>query len=247
MSLFARNIANQLVKKHSQCFIRHLSKTPHILSSKTYDHKSHQSENYSEWLKKSLVISLGLCAGIVSYFNNYLSSAFPKVQAATISASTSTSTANASTPASRRAQFNFLADVVEIAAKSLVFIEIQDIRRMDYFSGKPAAVSNGSGFIVDSDGLILTNAHVVVNKPRTVVSVKLNDGRIFMGVVEAVDPISDLATVRIQCKKLPALKLGISANARAGEFVVALGSPLCKKILTVFNIFKRHYYIFKIF
>ena len=56
-------------------------------------------------------------------------------------------------------------------------------------------VSNGSGFIVDSNGLILTNAHVVANK-RTV-SVKLSDGRIFSGVVQVVDPVSDLATIKI--------------------------------------------------
>lgn len=115
---------------------------------------------------------------------------------------------------------------------------------MDFFSGKPATVSNGieihmrfllvhliflslyylgSGFIISSDGLILTNAHVVINKPRSVVSVKLHDGRIFQGFVEAVDPVSDLATVRINCKNLHAMKLGKSSDLRAGEFVVALG------------------------
>lgn len=44
--------------------------------------------------------------------------------------------------------------------------------------------------------------------------------------MEAIDPVSDLATVRISCKDLPAMKLGISGNLRAGEFCVALGSPL---------------------
>lgn len=56
---------------------------------------------------------------------------------------------------------------------------------------------------------------------------RLSDGRTFFGVVEAVDPVSDLATVRINCTKLPALKLGNSSSLRNGEFVVALGSPLC--------------------
>lgn len=128
----------------------------------------------------------------------------------------------------RRTQFNFIADVVETAEKSLVYIEIQDTRRMDYYTGQAMTVSNGSGFIVESDGLILTNAHVVINKPRSIVSVRLNDGRSFQGIVEAVDPVSDLATVRIQCKNLPALKLGNSSSLRSGEFVIALGSPLCE-------------------
>ena len=56
-------------------------------------------------------------------------------------------------------------------------------------------MSNGSGFIVREDGLILTNAHVVANKQN--VKVKLKDGRSFSGVVQAVDPVSDLATLKI--------------------------------------------------
>ena len=56
-------------------------------------------------------------------------------------------------------------------------------------------MSNGSGFIVREDGLVLTNAHVVANKRQ--VSVKLHDGRTFEGMVQAVDPVSDLATIKI--------------------------------------------------
>lgn len=87
-------------------------------------------------------------------------------------------------------------------------------------------VSNGSGFIIESDGLILTNAHVVINKPKSIVAVRLNDGRSFQGIVEAIDPVSDLATIRINCKNLSPLKLGSSSSLRSGEWVIALGSPL---------------------
>ncbi|XP_021931095.1 serine protease HTRA2, mitochondrial isoform X4 [Zootermopsis nevadensis] len=96
----------------------------------------------------------------------------------------------------------------------------------DLFSGQPATLSNGSGFIIKEDGLILTNAHVVISKPHSHVQVKLFDGRTFTGIVEDVDVRSDLATIRIPCHNLPVLKLGSSHGVRSGEFVVAIGSPL---------------------
>lgn len=214
MSLLARQLAKQLLTKQS--WSRHLA-----LVSLAGSNKNDSNHKKSKWsnFRRSLVISCGIASGVVAFnvFKDDLPQILPELPKV-----------SASTVTSRRSQFNFIAEVVEIAAKSLVYIEIQDTRRMDYFTGKPATVSNGSGFIVESNGLILTNAHVVINKPRCNVSVKLSDGRTFIGVVEAVDPISDLATVRIQCKNLPAMKLGLSSNLRAGEFVVALGSPLCK-------------------
>lgn len=127
---------------------------------------------------------------------------------------------------SNRRRFNFFADIVEAAAPAVVYIEIKDKRHVDYFTRQPVTASNGSGFIVEPNGLILTNAHVVINKPHTFVQVRLQDGRTFTGSVETVDSMSDLATVRIDCKNLPTLKLGNSCDLRAGEWVVALGSPL---------------------
>ncbi|XP_063702843.1 serine protease HTRA2, mitochondrial [Culicoides brevitarsis] len=141
----------------------------------------------------------------------------PKVYAATKFSKTLTG---------HREKFNFIADVVDISAPTVVYIEIKDAKRVDFFTGERLTISNGSGFIVDSNGLILTNAHVVINKPHSMVNVKLHDGRTFPGFVEDVDPSSDLATIRIQCNHLPAMKLGQSADLRAGEWVVAMGSPL---------------------
>lgn len=202
----------------SRQLLRHRSTAPHLIALSSASSSSNSRSSFAtENSNRSLLISCAIGTGIVGfcYLRDRLRDDVPTVHAATA-------------PVSRRSQFNFIADVVEITAKSLVYIEIQDTRKVDYYTGKAATISNGSGFIVDPDGLILTNAHVVVNKPRSMVSVRLTDGRIFQGVVEAVDPVSDLATVRIQCKKLPALKLGDSSSLRSGEFVVALGSPLGK-------------------
>ena len=131
-------------------------------------------------------------------------------------------------PKSRRSEFNFIADLVEETAPGLVYIEIKDGRSRpgEFYAGDSLTLSNGSGFIVASDGLILTNAHVVINKPRASIQVKLQDGRTFAGVVEDVDVKSDLATLRIDCKNLPEMKLGSSKDTRPGEWVIALGSPL---------------------
>jgi len=110
---------------------------------------------------------------------------------------------------SRRKQYNFVADVIKEVEGSLVYIKIKDRGYRDYYTGEPTVVSNGSGFIVAKDGLILTNAHVVEGRPRALIEIQLQDGRTFPGQVEDLDRDSDLATVRIRCKEpLPIMKLG---------------------------------------
>ena len=78
-------------------------------------------------------------------------------------------------------QFNFIADVVEHVAPAVVHIEV-DLTEASYF-GTVYGISNGSGFIVDEKGVILTNAHVVRNRQK--VRIKLTDGRRFTGTVQS--------------------------------------------------------------
>ena len=82
----------------------------------------------------------------------------------------------------------------------------------------------GSGFIIDSKGIILTNAHVVKNADQ--VNVKLRDGRIFQGEVAGVDEPSDLAVVKIKGQNLPVAPLGDSSQIQVGEWAIAVGNPL---------------------
>ncbi|MFN7607855.1 MAG: trypsin-like peptidase domain-containing protein, partial [Ralstonia sp.] len=81
----------------------------------------------------------------------------------------------------------------------------------------------GSGFIVSSDGLILTNAHVVDGAQE--VNVKLTDRREFKAKVLGVDKQSDVAVLRISATNLPVVQIGSPANTKVGEPVLAIGSP----------------------
>ncbi|MGD1939359.1 MAG: HhoA/HhoB/HtrA family serine endopeptidase [Cyanophyceae cyanobacterium] len=84
----------------------------------------------------------------------------------------------------------------------------------------------GSGFIIDSDGSLLTNAHVVDKADRVVVTLK--DGREFEGTVKGADPVTDLALVKIDAKgdRLPVASLGDSDNVQVGDWAIAVGNPL---------------------
>lgn len=81
----------------------------------------------------------------------------------------------------------------------------------------------GSGFIVSPDGTVLTNAHVVEEADE--VTVKLTDKREFRAKVLGLDKASDVAILKIEAKDLPIVRIGQAANARVGEWVVAIGSP----------------------
>jgi S1-C subfamily serine protease len=82
----------------------------------------------------------------------------------------------------------------------------------------------GSGFILSSDGQLLTNAHVVDG--ADVVRVTLKDGRKFDGKVLGADPLTDVAVVKIDAQDLPAVQLGNSENLVAGQWAIAIGNPL---------------------
>jgi S1-C subfamily serine protease len=102
----------------------------------------------------------------------------------------------------------------------------------DFFGGLPRQSQEellrgqGSGFIVDRSGNILTNAHVVNGADRVVVTLK--DGRSFEAVVEGVDEVTDLAVVKIDDNDdiLPVASLGDSDQVEVGDWAIAVGNPL---------------------
>ena len=94
----------------------------------------------------------------------------------------------------------------------------------DQFNQAIPKAGMGSGVLVDRRGYILTNSHVVEGAEE--IKVTLPDERRFRAVLVGADPFYDLAVLKIEGKKLPALPLGDSARLAVGETVVAIGSPL---------------------
>jgi serine protease Do len=84
--------------------------------------------------------------------------------------------------------------------------------------------SSGSGFIIDSNGHILTNNHVV--RDADDITVTLNDRRNFKARVIGADPETDIAVIKVEGTNLPTLPLGDSDRIRVGDWAIAIGNPL---------------------
>ncbi len=86
-------------------------------------------------------------------------------------------------------------------------------------------VGSGSGFIISSNGLILTNKHVVSDKNASY-TVFTNDGKKYDAKVLARDPVQDLAVVRINAENMPTIELGDSDQLELGQTAIAIGNAL---------------------
>lgn len=94
----------------------------------------------------------------------------------------------------------------------------------DFFGNVPSKqVGLGSGVIIDKEGYILTNAHVVEGADK--ITVALPDGREFSGEIKGTDARSDLAVIKINANNLPVAKLGDSNDLKIGQWAVAIGNP----------------------
>ncbi len=96
-------------------------------------------------------------------------------------------------------------------------------RRLPPFANGQPQNGVGSGFIISSDGYILTNAHVVADTEEVIV--RLADKREHKARVVGVDKRTDVAVLKIDAKGLPAVKIGNTDRLRVGEWVAAIGSP----------------------
>lgn len=89
--------------------------------------------------------------------------------------------------------------------------------------GPRSGMSQGSGFIISADGYVLTNHHVV--EGATDIVVRLNDRNELKAELVGSDPLSDVALLKVEGKGLPVLAIGDSRGLKAGQWVLAIGSP----------------------
>jgi len=179
-------------------------------------------------LLAGLTIGLGLSAGFNLQRNSTAQRTAASVFAPTVN--------NGALPESP------FAGVVEKALPAVVFIDVrkkvsgddstdpQDEIMRRFFGGDPQArrpqtrPSSGSGFIIDSEGHILTNNHVV--RDASDITVTLSDKRTFKARVVGADAGTDVAVIKIDGSNLPSLPLGDSDQIRVGDWAIAIGNPL---------------------
>lgn len=151
------------------------------------------------------------------------------------------------TPASPRVQgrtttdVNAVADAVEKIGPGVVSVNTEMIEKVSqspnrfsqdpffnrFFGNQPEMFrqrkGQGSGFIINTHGYILTNQHVI-GGARTI-SVTLTDGREFKARPVGSDNVTDVALLKIDADNLPVAEIGDSAKTRIGEWVIAVGNP----------------------
>ena len=123
---------------------------------------------------------------------------------------------------------NVLPSVVNIQTEATIRRRTVDpfFDPFGFFGNRERAYTSqslGSGFVWSSDGIIVTNNHVVEGASR--ITVNFNDGRQLPATLLGVDPDSDLAVLRVDQKNLTAAPIGTSADLMIGESVIAVGNP----------------------
>lgn len=135
---------------------------------------------------------------------------------------------------------NFIADAVEQVGPAVVRIDAEKniTGQIDPFQNPlfrrffgdevppqdRLEMGTGSGFILSTDGQLVTNAHVIDG--ADVVKVTLKDGRTYDGQVMGTDPVTDVAVIKIEATDLPTVQIGSSEELVPGQWAIAIGNPL---------------------
>lgn len=187
------------------------------------DGKSHNSLSIvSKTLGIVLFLSIGFAGGsIYSNFKNDDTTTISASQNLLMATATNNNSASSSSyiPSS-------LADVVSQTADSVVEITQYQTNTSIYSNYNYTSEGTGSGVIISSDGYILTNNHVIDG--ATKISVRLRNGDEYEASLVGKDSKTDIAIIKIEAEDLTVAKIGNSANALVGDFVLAIGNPLGK-------------------
>lgn len=124
-----------------------------------------------------------------------------------------------------------ITEAVAQVAPAVVTVQTETVERgpvdpFDFFGGRGGTrvlPGLGSGFITRADGIVITNAHVVVGATR--ISVALPDGTTFPARLLGADTLNDLAVLKIEGRNLPVVRLGNSSDLVVGEWAIAIGNP----------------------
>ncbi len=130
------------------------------------------------------------------------------------------------TLSSAEGENSLLPDFVSVIAKvkpSVVAINTEVVTR-DVFNRQFTQEGAGSGWIIDEDGYIVTNNHVIEGAKS--ITVTLADGRTFEASIVGTDALADLAVLKVSAQNLVEANLGDSSKVRVGEWVLAVGNPL---------------------
>src|SRR5882724_4939238 len=117
-----------------------------------------------------------------------------------------------------------ITDVVSSVAEAVVHIQVQKETFDRRTNQKQLLPASGSGFIISSDGFVITNNHVIENS--TEIKVALSDGRIVGAELKGADPSTDIAVLKIYETGLKPLTMADSDKLRPGQIAIAIGNPL---------------------
>jgi serine protease Do len=141
-------------------------------------------------------------------------------------------------PANQTSALPNIADVVAQVKPSVVAINTE-VETFDFFNRPFTQEGAGSGWIIDKNGIIVTNNHVV--EGAKTITVTMDDGSTYTVNPSAVftDALNDLAIIKIKAQNLSAVKIGDSSKLRVGEWVVAIGNALGQGIRATEGIASR--------
>ena len=193
------------------------------------------------WKKTTSSVSLVLLGGGIALGGNYLVNS-PK-SLANQKSEPNVATATATSEGAIAVPQNYVSNVVNQVGNTVVRIDadrkvatnvpaaFSDPSFEQFFGSQMPNIPSeqiqtglGSGFVVSSDGLILTNAHVVEGSNQ--VKVTLKNGQTYQGKVMGTDSLTDLAVIKIEANSLPAITFADSDNLQPGEWAIAIGNPL---------------------